>query len=54
MNFDKHNLDKIEVCEILPEQIELANQLAKERKREEKAKRWKTCAFKWLSVLIPP
>ena len=24
MNFDKHNLDRIEVCEILPEQIELA------------------------------
>ena len=53
MNSDKHNLDGIEVCEILPEQIELANQLAKKRKQEEKVKRWKTCAFKWLAVLIP-
>lgn len=53
MNFDKHNLDGIEVCEIPPEQIELANQLAKKRKQEEKVKRWKTCAFKWLAVLIP-
>lgn len=53
MNFDKQSLDEIKVCKILPEQIELANQLAKKRKQKEQVKRWKTCAFKWLAVLIP-
>lgn len=51
MNLD--DKDEVAVCEILPEQIELANQLAKKRKQEERIKRWKAGAYKWLAVLIP-
>lgn len=50
MNFEKHDLDGIAVCEVLPEQIELANQLAKKRKREERIKRWKR---RFVTVLLP-
>lgn len=42
--------DEVAVCEILPEQIELANQLAKKRKREERIKRWKR---RIVTVLLP-